>query len=140
MPIIVTPRPPLNLFEVARVNIADDWTTVYQTPLYRIPASGPTPSRDVAAAAIMTGLVVTNTSSVPVVLSARILNPSSVAFAVLTDVQIPVGDYILLDLDRQVLKTDEALQLKCGLATTAAAHLSFVLNQREQFEQLEVIA
>jgi hypothetical protein len=134
MPIIVTPRPPLNLFEAARVNITSAWTTVYQTPLYRIPASGPTPQRDIGAAAIMTGVVVANTSAVPITISARILGTTGTPFPLLTGVQVPIGDYILLDMDRQVLRTDETLQLQCGTATTATAHFSFVLNQREEFQ------
>jgi len=134
MPIIVTPRPPLNLFEAVRINITAAWTTIYQTPLYRIPANGADPQRDISAAAIMTGVVVTNTSTVPITISARILGTTGTPFAVLTGVQIPIGDYILLDMDRQVLKTDETLQLQCGLATTATAHFSFILNQREEYQ------
>jgi hypothetical protein len=134
MPIIVTPRPPLNLFEVVRTTITDEWTQVYQTPLYRIPASGPDPQTDVGAAAIMTGLIVANTSPLATTVSARILDTESNPFALLTDIQIPVGDYILLDMDRQVLKSDEILQLQCATATTATVHFSFILNQREQFE------
>jgi hypothetical protein len=137
MPTILTPRPPLNLFEAIRVNIANPdgvtWTTIYQTPLYRVPASGPDPQRDIPAAAIMTGVIVANTSVVPILLSARILDTVGNPFSLLTDIQVPVGDYILLDMDRQVLKTDETLQLQCGQATTATAHFSFILNQREEF-------
>lgn len=134
MPIIVTPRPPLNLFEAVRVDITSAWTTVYQTPMYRIPANGADPQRDINAAAIMTGIIVANTSAVPITISARILGTTGTAFSLLTGVQVPIGDYILLDMDRQVLKTDETLQLQCGLATTATVHFSFILNQREEFQ------
>lgn len=134
MPTIVTPRPPLNLFEVVRIGITSEWTNVYQTPLYRIPASGPDPQRDVGAAAIMTGVIVANTSPILTSVSVRILDAGGNPFSLLTDIQIPVGDYILLDMDRQVLKTDEILQLQCATATTATVHFSFILNQRESFE------
>jgi len=135
MPVIITtPRPPLNLFEVVRVPITDAWTTVYEVPLYRIPASGPTPQRDVDAAAIMTGVVIANTSIVPITVSARILDVNGDPFGLLERVDISVGDYLLLDIERQVLKTDEILQLQCGAVQTAIAHFSFVLNQREEFE------
>lgn len=134
MPIIVTPRPPLNLFEVVRINITSAWTTVYQTPLYRIPANGADAQRDISAAAIMTGILVANTSAVSMMISTRILGTTGTPFTLLTSVQIPVGDYILLDMDRQVLKTDETLQLQCSAATTATAHFSFILNQREEFQ------
>lgn len=134
MPIIVTPRPPLNLFEVARINVTSAWTTIYQTPLYRVPANGADPQRDISAAAIMTGIVVANTSLVPITISARILGTTGTAFSLLSSVQVPIGDYILLDMERQVLKTDETLQLQCGTATTATVHFSFILNQREEFQ------
>ena len=135
MPVIITtPRPPLNLFEVVRVPITDAWTTVYEVPLYRIPANGPTPQRDVDAAAIMTGVMIANSMSIPITVSAQILNIEGDPFKLLDGILISVGDYILLDIERQVLKTDEILQLKCGTAQTADAHFSFVLNQREEFQ------
>ena len=134
MPIIVTPRPPLNLFEAVRINVTAVWTTIYQTPLYRIPANGADPQRDISAAAIRTGIIIANTSLVPITISARILGTTGTPFTLLTGVQVPIGDYILLDMDRQVLKTDETLQLQCGAATTAIAHFSFILNQREEFQ------
>jgi len=132
--IITTPRPPLNLFEVTRVNITEEWTTVYETPVYRVPANGPTPTYDIDAAAIMTGVIVANTSPILTSVSVRILDTNGDPFSLLTDIQIPVGDYILLDMDRQVLKTDETLQLQCATSTTATVHFSFILNQRETFE------
>ena len=134
MPIIVTPRPPLNLFEAVRINVTATWTTIYQTPMYRIPANGADPQRDISAAAIMTGVIIANTSVVPITISARLLGTTGTPFTLLTGVQVPIGDYILLDMDRQVLKTDETLQLQCGTATTATAHFSFILNQREEFQ------
>ena len=136
MAIITTPRPPLNLFEVTRTAITDDWTTLYETPRFRIPAVGPDPQRDVLAAAIMTGVVFTNTFSTPVLLSVRILDTNGDPFPVLQDIQIPVGDYALVDLNRQVLKTDETLQARCAAGQSATGHFSFILNQREQFEVL----
>ena len=43
MPTITSPRPPLNLFNVARVVIPSFYTTVLETPDYLIPAVGPNP-------------------------------------------------------------------------------------------------
>jgi hypothetical protein len=132
--IITTPRPPLNLFEAVRVPITDVWTTMYEVPLYRIPATGPDPQRDVAAAAVMTGLIFTNTFTSPILLSVRILNAAGDPFSVLQNIQIPIGDYVLVDLNRQVLKTDEVLQAQCATGQSATGHFSFILNQREEFE------
>ena len=134
MAIITTPRPPLNLFEVTRTLVADDWTTLYEAPRFRIPAVGPDPQRDVFAAAIMTGVAFHNPTPTPILLSVRILDASGNPFPVLAGVQVPVGDYALVDLNRQVLKTDETLQAQCAVGQSAIAHFSFILNQREQFE------
>jgi hypothetical protein len=134
MAIITTPRPPLNLFEVTRTLVTDAWVTLYEVPRFRIPATGPDPQRDVFAAAIMTGVVFHNPTPTPILLSVRILDTSGNPFPVLQDIQIPVGDYALVDLNRQVLKTDETLQAQCAAGQSAIAHFSFILNQREQFE------
>lgn len=132
--IITTPRPPLNLFEVVRTPITATPTEVYEVPLYRIPANGPDPARDVRTAAIMTGVMVANTSAVPITVTAQIIDTLSVAHDLLSNITVPVGDYVLLPLDRQVMLTDEILRMSCGTGQTAEVHFSFILNQRETFE------
>lgn len=131
---IKSPRPPLNLFEVARVNIDSNWTTVYDVPRYEIPADGPTPLTYANTAAIATSLLVANTSPIAVSVSVRIVDSSNSPFSLLTDLLVPINDYAMIDLERHVIKTAEKLQLKCGTAQTASVHFAFVLNQREQFE------
>lgn len=133
MPTIVTPRPPLNLFEVARITVGDTFTTVYETPVYEIPASGPNPARLVDAAAIFTSLIVSNTSAGAATFSIQILDVNSVAFSVAVDQDVPAGDYVSVNLDRQILKTGETLQVKMDTGNTSEVHFSFVLNQREEF-------
>lgn len=133
---IRSPRPPLNLFEVVRINATGAWTTVYDVPRYEIPANGPTPLTYVGTAAIATNLLVANTSPVAITASVRILDTAGNPFPLLTDLLIPVNDYALIDLERHILKTEEVLQVKCGTSQTAAVHFAFVLNQREQFEVL----
>ena len=132
--IIVTPRPPLNLFEVVRMRVTQEWTTIYEVPKYEIPASGPTPTYYIEAAAIMTGVMIANTMATPIIVSVQALNTAGDAYAILSDTLVPVGDHLLMDLNRQVLRTDEILQIKCATAQTADVHFSFILNQREQFE------
>ena len=133
MPTIITPRPPLNLFEVARITVSDTFTTVYETPVYEIPASGPNPAKFVDAAAIFTSLVVSNTSAGAATFSIQILDVNSVAFSVAVDQALPVGNFVAVDLDRQILKTGETLQVKMDTGNTSEVHFSFVLNQREEF-------
>ena len=132
--IIVSPRPPLNLFEVVRVAIDDTWSTIYEVPKYQIPASGPTPTSFVDTAAIMTGAFIANTLPVAITMSARILNVEGDPYQLFTGVQIPIGDYLAMDLNRQVMKSDEILQFQCSAGGTADVHFSFILNQREQFQ------
>jgi len=133
MTTIITPRPPLNLFEVVRMQATDVWTTIYTVPEYQVPASGPTPQRTLSAAAIMNGLLVTNTALSTVAVSIRILNTSGSPFSVLNAAPIPSNDFMIVALERQVMLTDEAIQVKMNTAQTASVHFSFILNTREEF-------
>lgn len=133
MTTIITPRPPLNLFEVVRMQATDVWTTIYTVPEYQVPASGPTPQRTIGAAAIMNGLLVTNTALSTVAVSIRILNTSGSPFSVLNAAPIPSNDFMIVALERQVMLTDEAIQVKMNTAQTASVHFSFILNTREEF-------
>lgn len=133
MTTIITPRPPLNLFEVVRMQATDVWTTIYTVPEYQVPASGPTPQRTIGAAAIMNGLLVTNTALSTVAVSIRILNAGGSPFSVLNAAPIPSNDFMIVALERQVMLTDEAIQVKMNTAQTASVHFSFILNTREEF-------
>lgn len=134
MTIIVTPRPPLNLFEAVRLDATDVWTTIYEVPKYRIPASGPVPQRDINAAAIMNGLIVANTTGGPIDVSIRIIGVDTNFYSVVEEAPIPVNDFMIVSLERQVMLTGETIQVKLEAAQTAAIHFTFILNTREEFE------
>ena len=133
--IITTPRPPLNLFEVVRVT-ADDTsggTLIYEVPTYRIPAEGPNPQRDVKAAAILTNMIIANTSVGATTASVWAIDASTNQFYLAVEIAIAEDGYVKVDLDRQILKSDEQIVVQMGAGGTAEVHLSFVLNQREEF-------
>lgn len=133
--IITTPRPPLNLFEVVRVT-ADDTsggTLIYEVPTYRIPAEGPNPQRDVKAAAILTNMIIANTSVGATTASVWAVDASANTFYLAVEIAIAEDGYVKVDLDRQILKSDEQIVVQIGAGGTAEVHLSFVLNQREEF-------
>jgi hypothetical protein len=134
MTVIVTPRPPLNLFEAIRLNADDQWTNIYTVPKYRIPASGPVPQRDILAAAIMNGMIVTNTTNGLIDVSVRIIGTNAVEYPVVEDAQVPVNDFMIISLERQVMLTDESIQVKVGTGQTATVHFTFILNTREEYE------
>jgi hypothetical protein len=134
MSIIVTPRPPLNLFEAVRLNATDQWTNIYTVPRYRVPATGPVPQRDVSAAAIMNGLIVTNTTNGLIEVSIRIIGADTNEYSVVEEATVPVNDFMIVSLERQVMLTDESIQVKLGTAQTADVHFTFILNTREEFE------
>ena len=134
MPTIITPRPPLNLFEAVRLNVTDTWTQLYQVPQYQVPASGPVPQRNVKAAAIMNGIIVTNTTAGLIDVSLRIIGVNSTTYPVVTGATVPVNDFMIVSLERQVMLTDEIIQIKVGTGQTATAHFTFILNTREEFE------
>jgi hypothetical protein len=135
MTIITTPRPPLNLFEVVRVT-ADDTlagTLVYEVPTYRIPAEGPNPQRDVQTAAILTNMVVANTSAGAATVSVWVVDKDDNQFFIAVELAVAQDGYIKVDLDKQILQSDERIYVKMSADDTAEVHLSFVLNQREEF-------
>jgi hypothetical protein len=135
MPVIITPRPPLNLFEVVRVT-ADDTsagTLIYEVPSYQIPAEGPNPQRDVQAAAILTNMLISNTSAGAATASVWVIDKDANQFFVAVELDVAEDDYIKVDLDKQILQSEEQLFVKMGTGETAEVHLSFVLNQREEF-------
>ena len=133
MPTIVTPRPPLNLFNVARINVPSFWTTILDVPNYLIPVNGPTPARNIQAVALLTSLVVANNSNAVLQLSIRVLDATAASWLVLNKMDIPPNDFALIDLGKQNLPSGEKLQLQCENFQGAVASLSYVLNQREEY-------
>ena len=135
MTIITTPRPPLNLFDVVRVSVDDTsgGTLIYEVPTYRIPAEGPNPQRDVQAAAILTNMIVANTSAGAASVSIWALDKNGDQFFLAVDLAVAQDNYIKVDLDKQILQSEEQLIVQAGAGNTVEVHLSFVLNQREEF-------
>jgi hypothetical protein len=137
MATIITPRPPLNLFEVVRTEVDDTWTTIYDVPNYTIPASGPNPQRTVGAAAIMTGLAVCPLTLEGASIAVRVENAAGTeTFLLMDGAFAPAGDFLSISLDRQVLKSGEKLQVKCATGQSVMTHFSFILNQREDFTEI----
>jgi hypothetical protein len=133
MPTITTPRPPLNLFEVSRIDVPSFFTTILETPDYLIPANGPNPQRTVQAVALLTSLVVANNSSSVLQFSVRVLDANGASWLLLNQMDIPPNDFALIELGKQNLPSGDRLQLKCENFQGAIASLSYVLNQREEF-------
>jgi hypothetical protein len=133
MPTITTSRPPLNLFNVARVVIPSFYTTVLETPDYLIPAVGPNPERTIEAVALLTSLMVTNNATETLQLSARIVDADGVEFLILNRMDIPPNDFAVIELGKQNLRSGERLDLKTENFQGAIANLSYVLNQREEY-------
>ena len=133
MPTITTPRPPLNLFNVARVVVPSFYTTVLETPDYLIPAIGPNPARTIEAVALLTSLMVTNNSADTLQLSARIVDAQGTEWLVLNQMDIPPNDFAIIEFGKQNLPSGDRLQLKTENFQGAIANLSYVLNQREEY-------
>lgn len=133
MPTITTPRPPLNLFNVARILVPSFWTTILETPDYFIPANGPNPARTVQAVSLLTSLVVANNGADTIQLSIQIVDANGDGWLLLNDMDIPPNDFALIELGKQNLASGESLQLRCNDFQGATASLSYVLNQREEY-------
>jgi hypothetical protein len=133
---ITTPRPPLNLFNVNRIQVPSFYTTILDVPNYLIPVNGPNPQRTVQAVALLTSLIVANNSSATIQFSMQVLDGSGVTWRILNQMDIPPNDFALIELGKQNLPSGDRLQLKCENFQGAVASLSYVLNQREEFVTL----
>ena len=138
----VTPRPPLNLFEVERRQlIGSGWVELLEVPSYFIPRNGPNPERVVNCAAIMTGLTITNIHSQTIRASARIIGTDDQEYVVINETPIPTNDFLIIRFDRQVMKSGERLQVaipsNVGPSVHAHVHFTYILNQREEFTIIE---
>lgn len=135
----VSPRPPLNLFEVERKQLqGNTWFQVIEVPSYYVPQNGPIAAKSVNAAAIMTGLTITNMHSATIRASARIKGVDGVYYTVVQNAPIPVSDFLSISFERQVMKTGEILEVAIPSNGTPSAnhahvHFSYILNQREEF-------
>lgn len=136
MPTITTPRPPLNLFNVARLNVQSFWTTLLETPDYLIPANGPNPQRTVQAVSLLTSLVVSNNSNATIQLSIRVLDANNISWLILNEMDVPPNDFALIELGKQNLPSGDRLQIRTNNFQGAVATLSYVLNQREEYTVL----
>jgi hypothetical protein len=142
--IITTARPPLNLFEVVRLSFSDSFVVLYDVPIYLVPVSGPTPAYYVAAAAIITSIVVVNTSGSSANFDIEIqdpINPTApytppltyTDYMIVDNLTVGANSFVNVDLNRQVVKSLQRVRIKASVGATLTAHFSFVLNQREQF-------
>ena len=144
MAVITTARPPLNLFEVVRLGFSDNFVTLYDVPIYLVPVSGPTPAYYVAAAAIITSVVVVNTSGSSANFDMQIQDPINPTppytspltytdYMIVENLTVGANSFVNVDLNRQVVKSLQRVQIRASAGATLTAHFSFVLNQREQF-------
>lgn len=134
----VTPRPPLNLFEVERRQISGSaFVQLLEVPGYFVPANGPINAKTVNAAAIMTGLVITNVHNATIRASARIQGVNDEYYTMVNLAPIPPNDFLIVKFDRQVMKTGEILEVATPQNSTNAVHahvhFTYILNQREEF-------
>lgn len=135
----VSPRPPLNLFEVERKQLqGNTWFQVLEVPSYFIPRNGPIAAKTVNTAAIMTGLTITNMHTATIRASARIRGVDGVYYTVVQTAPIPPNDFLAISFERQVMKTGEILEVSVPSNTSPSAnhahvHFSYIINQREEF-------
>jgi hypothetical protein len=135
----VTPRPPLNIFEVAREQLqGNTWFQIVEVPSYFVPRNGPIAAKTINAAAIMTGLTITNIHNATIRASARIRGVDNTYYTVVNSAPIPPNDFLSISFERQVMKTGEILEIAIpsngnASANHAHVHFSYILNQREEF-------
>ncbi len=132
----VTPRPPLNVFEVTRKDLSGnpaEWQQMAEVPRYYIPLNGPVQPRFVNAAAIMTGLTVTNRDIDSIEVSARIKGQDGEYYSVINAAPVPPNDFLIIEFARQIMVSGEILEVVSS-GGAATAHFTYIVNQREEFE------
>lgn len=140
--VIETAKPPLNLFEVTRMELqGSSFFTILDVPRWKIRANGPIPESFVNTAAIMTGLVVTNQHTADITVSARVVSTDSHTYNIIKSAPVPTNDFLYISLDRQILMTGEKLQIACDSntgspsANHAVVHFTYIINQRETYPE-----
>jgi hypothetical protein len=131
--IITTPRPPVSVSEAVRVSVDATPTEVYEVPTYRVPAEGPRPQRDVSAAAILTNVVIANTTAGATTVKIWIEDTAGDDFLVAESLAIAQDGYLKVDLDKQIMLSDEKMFFQMGTGGTAEVHVSLVLQTAEEF-------
>lgn len=134
MPIITTPRPPLNLFQTARVTIGPTLKTILDVPEFRVPASGPNPEQTIKATAILTSLVVVNTSETANKVQLRVVEGSGDEYFLAAEEDVDAKSTIRLLVNRQNVQSGELLRVGLLDPGEGQAHLSYILNQTESYE------
>ena len=141
MTIITTPKPPLNLYEVVRVTVDDTsgGTLVYEVPTYRIPASGPTPQRDVDTAAILMSVLAADSGGASAPLSLRMwveTDGGSDTYEVVLGQDVDAGGFAVVPINQMILVSGEVLYAEVAAGEQIDLNVSFVLNTREEFTVL----
>jgi hypothetical protein len=135
----VTTRPPLNLFEVERMQLqGNTWFQIVEVPSYFIPRNGPIAAKTINTAAIMTGITITNIHTATIRASARIRGVDGIYYTVINTAPIPPNDFLAISFERQVMKTGEILEVSIPSNSNLSAnhahiHFSYIINQREEF-------
>lgn len=138
----ITPRPPLNIFEVSRKQLQGNaWFELVTVPSYWIPENGPIPGRGVNTACIMTGLTISNIANTTIAVSARIKGSDNQYYSIVENAPVPRNDFLIIEFNRQVMLSGEKLEISVPSnvnpsANHAVAHFSYIINQREEFTTL----
>ena len=88
----------------------------------------------------MTGLTITNIHNQTIRASARIRGGDGINYLVVSAAPIPPNDFLSISFERQVMKTGEVLEVSIPSNSTSAnhahVHFSYIINQREEFQDL----
>lgn len=133
---ITSTQPPLNLFDVARLQLSDVEELAFEAFQWRVPSRGPaSPERILDTAVILTSLLVCNTNGSAITLEGRIENRDFESYQLFDGISIPANGFVSVPVDRGIMISGEQLYLRLTESSvTAEAHLSLIVNQKEDFE------
>ena len=114
---VVTPRPPLKLFDADRQSTNDQWmggwSIVSRVREYKIPATEVAPEKIVPAKHIVSGLILANPTNVASQVSIRVIDPINRTMKYISESHtVPAQGESVVGLPKSTMSCQEILQIK----------------------------
>ena len=114
---VVTPRPPLKLFDADRQSTNDQWlggwSIVSRVPEYKIPETETTPEKIVPVKHIVSGLILANPTNVTSQVAIRVIDPILRTMKYISENHtVPAQGESVVGLPKSTMSCQEVLQVK----------------------------
>jgi len=127
---VVTPRPPLKLFDADRQSTNNQWlggwSIVSRVKEYKIPATPSVPEKIVKAKHVVSGLILANPTNVASQVSIRIIDPINRTMKYISENHtVPAQGESVVGLPKSTMSNQEILQVKALSAVETHATIGY---------------